>query len=794
MTNLLALPSGTELVGDYKIKRVLGAGGFGITYLADEIALAREVTIKEYFPTDYAARKDERIASPRSKDCAADYKWGLERFITEAQTLARFDHPNIVRVFRYFRANNTGYMVLKFEEGQSLKAWLKSLKRAVRQAELDTIVPQLLNALEFIHKSDYLHRDIAPDNIMIRKDRTPVLIDFGSARGEIASHSRTVSALVKPGYSPYEQYATTTSQQGPWTDIYSLGATLYHAVTGKRPPDAPSRVLKDEYVPARNAALSSYRPEFLAAIDEALRIEITDRPQTVDAWRRALLPPPIQPEKHSLGAALGLKRSSKKTAKIVAEATPPAPMAPGPPAPDAPQARGQLLDFIDALRKPAAPVAEPAARVTHAAPAPKATIKGEGPQSHFGLGYAGAQAEPMAPSATKKAGTRKAKPRGERAETLAARHLQEQLPVPAERNRPARLRNWFFFLRQPWRGYVLKLGIGLGIASLAVTFKNDAPRVEPRSTGSIVTASERILIAPMAQLTGHKGAITRVAYTRGGRNIVSVGSDATLRIWDADSGQLQRSLPLEGGAPVSVTITDRSAMMATNSGQIIQYDLERIEKVASITQSIPITALSPTPDPGIQAVAFKGTSLALIDQKAPAKPVAMAEGHDGEIRAMIALITRSAIASGGTDKTVRLWSSDALTPIRVYRGHTATVTALAAPADGRAIASASAEGHVRIWSSASLRVIRSFKAHNGAIAALAYAPSGDAIASASAEGQIRIWDSQRGKPLVTIEPGRHGTLRSMTFSPDGRRLLTGHDDGVLRIWEFGALKVAREDR
>src|SRR5262249_9913961 len=269
-SNLLALPDGTELVGDYRIRRVLGAGGFGITYLADEMALARLVTIKEYFPAEFAARSTTSEASPRSRDCAEDYQWGLERFIEEAQTLARFVHPNIVRVYRYFRANNTGYMVLHFEEGGSFKSWLKNLKRAPRQAELDDILNPLLDALETVHKGDFLHRDIAPDNIIVRKDRTPVLIDFGSARGEIASHSKTVSALVKPGYSPYEQYATTSSKQGPWTDIYAMGATLYHAVAGKRPPDGPSRMVNDEYVPARAVTLSSYRPSFLSPINKSL--------------------------------------------------------------------------------------------------------------------------------------------------------------------------------------------------------------------------------------------------------------------------------------------------------------------------------------------------------------------------------------------------------------------------------------------------------------------------------------------------------------------------------------------
>lgn len=205
MSNALALMEGTVLAGDYRIERMLGAGGFGITYLAVEPALQRYVTIKEYFPADFAARAEDQAAVPRSQGSLPDYRWGLDRFIEEAQALARFDHPNIVRVFRYFRANNTGYIVLKFEEGANFKGWLKGLGRAPRQNELDAVAGPLLDALGVLHAENFLHRDIAPDNIIVRKDGSPVLIDFGSARGDIAQHSRTVSALVKPGYSPYEQ-------------------------------------------------------------------------------------------------------------------------------------------------------------------------------------------------------------------------------------------------------------------------------------------------------------------------------------------------------------------------------------------------------------------------------------------------------------------------------------------------------------------------------------------------------------------------------------------------------------
>ena len=329
MTNLIALPGGTELAGDYRIDRVLGAGGFGVTYLAEELALSRKVSIKEYFPSDFATRTNGLMANPKSQGCDGDYNWGLERFIEEAQTLAKFNHGNIVRVYRTFRANNTAYMVLHFEEGQSLKAWLKGLGRAPRQKELDAIIAPLLDALETIHKANFLHRDIAPDNIIIRKAGDPVLIDFGAARGDIAKHSKTktVSALVKPGYSPYEQYAETSKQQGPWTDIYALAATLYHAVTGKRPLDSPSRMLKDEMVSARNAALSSYRGTFLDAIDRGLALSIDARPQSIAAWRGALLAP--EPEKPGVIARIKerteARRSKGKAARSLKNvASPPA--------------------------------------------------------------------------------------------------------------------------------------------------------------------------------------------------------------------------------------------------------------------------------------------------------------------------------------------------------------------------------------------------------------------------------------------------------------------------------------
>ncbi|MEZ5775278.1 MAG: serine/threonine-protein kinase, partial [Hyphomicrobiaceae bacterium] len=321
MDNLLALPNGTVLAGDYRVRRVLGAGGFGITYFAEELSLSRGVAIKEYFPSDFAARESTLMVRSKSTTHEEDYRWGLDRFIEEAKTLAKFEHPNIARVYRYFRQNNTGYMVLQFEEGRSFKSWFDALGRPPTQAELEQIVSPLLDALELIHGQDFLHRDIAPDNIIIRADGSPVLIDFGSARGEVAQHSRTVSALVKPGYSPFEQYAVTGKQQGPWTDIYALGATLYHAVTGARPVDSPTRMTADDLKSAVTAAKGTYRPEFLKAIDRALALRIEGRPQSIAEWRRELMARPAGGAAAPVArAATGTDGVTARTRKIATEA------------------------------------------------------------------------------------------------------------------------------------------------------------------------------------------------------------------------------------------------------------------------------------------------------------------------------------------------------------------------------------------------------------------------------------------------------------------------------------------
>ena len=282
----LALPQGTR-IGDFEFHRVLGHGGFGITYLGWNHALDIPVAIKEYLPADLATRERDLSVVPQSSQAAADFQWGLDRFIDEARILARFQHPNIVRVHHFFQANRTAYIVMEYAEGETLSAYLNR-KGVLTEAELKAILHPILDGLEEVHQADFLHRDIKPGNIIIRdKDESPVLIDFGAARQAIGAKSRSVTSIVTPGYAPIEQYSSR-GDQGPWTDIYALGGVCYRALTDDVPDDATDRVRRDPLIPVSDRCRGQASHEFLAAIDHALQVDEDARPQSVSAWRDAL--------------------------------------------------------------------------------------------------------------------------------------------------------------------------------------------------------------------------------------------------------------------------------------------------------------------------------------------------------------------------------------------------------------------------------------------------------------------------------------------------------------------------
>ena len=282
----MALPAGA-LVGRYEIVSVLGHGGFGITYLARDTQLDRDVALKEYLPAALAVRQDGSSVLPRSTEVADDFGWGRSRFIDEGRTLANLhEAPAIVKVFDFLEANGTAYIVMELLRGQTLEERVKA-EGPLAPAAVEAILWPLLAGLEKVHEAGFLHRDIKPANIMLGAEGKATLIDFGASRAAMADRTKTMTAIFTPGYAAPEQF--TSAKQGPWTDIYGLAATLHYAITGKAPPSAFDRLMEDTYEPLAALAPPGFdRPAPRSASMPACRSPRKQRPQSIAAWRALL--------------------------------------------------------------------------------------------------------------------------------------------------------------------------------------------------------------------------------------------------------------------------------------------------------------------------------------------------------------------------------------------------------------------------------------------------------------------------------------------------------------------------
>ena len=315
-TDQRELPEGAVLQGKLRVEKTLGAGGYGVTYLVRHVDLPYQRAVKEFFPGEAERDQATRELKPASgRATEGDIRRGINQFYEEAKRLALFKHNNIVRVHDVFKENNTAYMVMDYEQGKTLGDFLKECD-TLPESTLLAILAPLLDGLKALHDGGILHRDIAPDNIFIRKDGAPVLLDFGSAREAGGGQSKSVSAIVKHGYSPPEQYTRRGGKirQGPFTDIYALSATLYHAMTGQQPEDSTTRLtnIHHEGESADLILLDSvegYSPEFVNAVREGLVLKADERPESIDKWR-GMFPwqtqQPQQPQKSSGLSGWGL--------------------------------------------------------------------------------------------------------------------------------------------------------------------------------------------------------------------------------------------------------------------------------------------------------------------------------------------------------------------------------------------------------------------------------------------------------------------------------------------------------
>ncbi len=345
-----ALPPGTRF-GELEVLGTLGVGGFGIVYLARDHALQREIAIKEYMPSQFAQRDGRSQVSVRSISMRETFELGRRSFVNEARLLARFDHPSLLKVYRFWEANGTAYMAMPRLVGQNLREQRKALPTPPPEAWVRRVFDAVLSGLEALHAQQVWHRDVAPDNIFLPADGgPPILLDFGAARQAIGDRTQVFTAILKPSFAPIEQYAEATSlKQGPWTDFYALAAVMHELLTGHPPPPCTARAMGDELAPL---AVEGYSTNFLAALDWALRVAPHQRPQSASGGGGGGgRPPPAPP--------------------------PPAPPPPRPPPPPPPAAWRDVLDGHAQVPPPqaAAPRRAPPPPAAEAAPAGRLDIE-----------------------------------------------------------------------------------------------------------------------------------------------------------------------------------------------------------------------------------------------------------------------------------------------------------------------------------------------------------------------------------------------------------------------------------
>jgi O-acetyl-ADP-ribose deacetylase (regulator of RNase III) len=289
-TDTRALPMGV-FIKKYKIEKILGYGGFGITYLATDTEEQKNVAIKEYMPNEIATRTRDSTIEATTDNHKEQFGWGLDRFVEEAQILYKFNHPGIINILDITAQNNTAYIIMPYETGDSLQTLL-SPKKTLVEKEIINIIRPIMEGLKIVHEHGFIHRDIKPANIYIRNDNTSVLLDFGSARQAMGEMTKTLTSLISPGYAPYEQYHSKSDEQGPWTDIYAIAATMYRCIAGISPKDALDRSReiingdKESFVTANELGKGNYSDDFLNAIDAGLLFNYRERPQTTEEWSK----------------------------------------------------------------------------------------------------------------------------------------------------------------------------------------------------------------------------------------------------------------------------------------------------------------------------------------------------------------------------------------------------------------------------------------------------------------------------------------------------------------------------
>lgn len=695
-----ALQVGFRLA-EYVIDAVLGHGGFGITYLARDTTLGAEVAIKEYLPHEIAVRdaKTSMVVPALSNEAIRDYHWGLKQFVKEARALARFKHPNIVRVLRFLEANGTAYMVMEYEQGNTLAQHLKAQGQRLDEASLLRIVIPILNGLHAVHEADLLHLDIKPENIYLHQNGNPLLIDFGSARQALSSIGASVRATLTHGYAPVEQYPDK-GKLGPWSDIYALGGTMYRCVTGKRPDDALERyraVLDykvDPLKPADKSVKKHYQPLLLECIEWAMQVHAKDRPQTAREFQDGLM--------GKLRSAQQRIVPTKSTSSVPAtRVTSPPRTRREPRLRASPRAMWSLLGLCAVVIL-------------------GATAYWSGVLPTAWVPAAGTLAPQANPQAASLKGVTSASERGKAQPAQPHARGVSSSPVPTVLSRTL---------------------TGHGDWVQSVSFAPDGQRLASAGNDRIVRIWDVVSGGLLTALPDHGHAINALAYSPDGKWLAFAAMDGTIRLWNTQT-RTQR-------APLRADDYPLYALaFAPNGKTVAAAGKDRLITIWDTTEGRAVRTLEGhKADINALAYAPDGTSLASagadraihVWNAARGEETAVLSGHKDTVLALAYSPDGRWLASGDAGGTIRIWDARSLAPVNTLTEVRHPVLSLVFSRDAMWLAAGAANSTIHVFDTEAGRPMQTLDGHQGYVQALAVSPDGGLLASGGRDRSVRLW-------------------------------------------------------
>ncbi len=712
---------------EYVIQSVLGVGGFGITYLARDTRLGSLVALKEYFPHAYAQRDSTNTIRPNSGGDTGDvenYRWGLQEFLKEARALAQFKHTNIVRVLRFLEANGTAYMAMEYEEGESLSAFLARHGGFLSEPLLLNVFLPVLNGLQAVHDAGLLHLDIKPDNIYLRRNSVPMLIDFGSTR-QRSTANRSQKVALTPGYAALEQYPGH-GDLGPGADVYSMGATLYRCITGQEPVDARERenglkkLHMDTLVPAMRFERPLYSRHIRECVDAALQLKFEDRPSSAFVLQNGLMGKSMnagdaRPKSNASIFSSGMgfiglfTGEETKRRRII---------------PRGPLEKLLVVSVFIAV------LLVVLVRGMHASGdlaegeeyeyldrfLTAAVISGKQTQRYLEANVLGIKRPPeyTSPPSTLQAVARAApapRPADEKPAPVfeAGKSLVSTISLTAPVVSLTFLQDGTMLavalddgtiqLRKAAGGALVRnYAAAIGVPGV-VAASPDGRRLAFSAENHTIQIWDIEKNTFLGELPGHLDAIIALVFAPDGKRLASASRDQTAILWDVDSAQMLLDLSKPANQPLALAFAPGNNTLAVSdaAGGIRYWELVSLRDIAYVsTRDQPLAALAYSPDGKWFALGGEQGFLSLWDVSGKRADRALSQAPD-TVHALAFSPDSKWLIVAGSEASLQLWEVETATLAQRYEGGNHQTYALVLTPDGQHIAAAGADSKLTLW-------------------------------------------------------------------------------------------------